>query len=60
MRLRTASFSCAALLAALALPAQAHDGHGLAGAHWHATDVWGLLVVGALAALAVWFSRGGK
>ena len=60
MRLRTAFPPCSALLAALALPAQAHDGHGLAGAHWHATDVWGLLVVGALAALAIWFSRGGK
>jgi hypothetical protein len=38
----------------------AHDGHGLAGAHWHATDTVGLLLVGGLAALAVWFSRGGK
>lgn len=60
MRLRTASLPCAALLAAVALPVQAHDGHGLSGAHWHATDAWGLLVVGALAALAIWFSRGGK
>jgi hypothetical protein len=23
--------------------------------HWHATDTFGLLLVGALAALAIWF-----
>jgi hypothetical protein len=52
----------AALLAAAAiLPAAAHEGHGLPGtSHWHATDTWGLLVVLGLAALAIWFSRGGK
>jgi len=39
----------------------AHDGHGMGGgAHWHATDVWGFVVVGALSALAVWISRKGK
>jgi len=38
----------------------AHDGHGLGGTHWHATDVWGFVVVGALSALAVWISRKGK
>jgi hypothetical protein len=44
-----------------ALAAQAHEGHGLPGAsHWHATDAWGLLAVGALVALAIWLSRGGK
>ena len=36
----------------------AHDGHGLGGGtHWHATDVWGFVVVGALSAMAVWFAR---
>jgi hypothetical protein len=34
----------------------AHDGHGLGGAHWHATDVLGFVAVAALAAL-VWFKR---
>ena len=38
----------------------AHDGHGLAGTHWHATDVWGFGVVGGLAAAAIWLSRKGK
>ncbi|MBA2964917.1 MULTISPECIES: hypothetical protein [Ramlibacter] len=49
-----------ALAALVCLPALAHDGHGLAGSHWHATDSAGLLLVAALAALALWFSRGGK
>ncbi len=49
------------LLAALATGAAlAHDGHGLAGAHWHATDTLGLLLVAALAGTAWWISRGGK
>ncbi|TFZ06378.1 hypothetical protein EZ313_06970 [Ramlibacter henchirensis] len=48
-------------LALLAAPAAlAHEGHGLAGSHWHASDVFGLLVVGGLAALIYWLSRGGK
>ncbi len=38
----------------------AHDGHGLAGTHWHATDAWGFVVVGCLSAAAIWFSRKGK
>ncbi len=38
----------------------AHDGHGLGGTHWHATDVWGFVAVGALSALAIWISRKGK
>jgi len=51
-----------ALMVSLSLlPAlvQAHEGHGLTGAHWHATDAWGL-AVGSLVALAVWLSRGSK
>jgi hypothetical protein len=45
----------AALLSACA--AIAHDGHGLSGAHWHATDTWGFVCVAMLAALALWSSR---
>ena len=49
------------LLALIALPcvAQAHEGHGMAGAtHWHATDAWGLALLGAAVALALWLRRG--
>jgi hypothetical protein len=35
----------------------AHDGHGLAASHWHASDTAGFIVVAVLAALAVWWSR---
>ncbi|MEZ5664709.1 MAG: hypothetical protein R3E94_14445 [Burkholderiaceae bacterium] len=38
------------------LVARAHDGHGLTGGHWHATDALGYVVVG-LIALAIWLSR---
>jgi len=50
----------AAALAAVSAPAFAHEGHGLAGSHWHATDTVGLLLAAGLAALAIWLSRGGK
>ncbi len=40
------------------LAASAHDGHGIDGPHWHATDAVGFLVVGIVAAaLAWWMSR---
>ena len=35
----------------------AHDGHGLTGAHWHATDSWGWLALAAVVATAVWAAR---
>lgn len=35
----------------------AHEGHGLPGPHWHATDVWGFVAVAAAAVVAVWFIR---
>jgi hypothetical protein len=49
-------------IASLALPTwvAAHDGHGLPGSHWHATDVWGFAAAAGVIALAVWLSRGGK
>ena len=40
-----------------ALPAFAHDGHGLFGSHWHATDALGFVTVAGLIALAVWLSK---
>ena len=35
----------------------AHDGHGLPGAHWHATDTLGFVAVAAMIAVAIWLSR---
>jgi hypothetical protein len=44
------------LTALTALPSVAHEGHGLVGGHWHATDVLGFVVIGVVA-LAIWWSR---
>lgn len=53
--------SAAAILTFASTAALAHPGHGLeAESHWHASDAWGFLLVGALIALAIWLSRGGK
>lgn len=49
----------ATLVATCATSIFAHEGHGLGGTHWHATDAWGFAVVG-VAALAIWLTRGGK
>ena len=35
----------------------AHDGHGLFGPHWHATDTLGFLGLAVLVAAAIWLSR---
>jgi hypothetical protein len=44
----------------ITLPAFAHDGHGMLGGHWHATDVMGFVAAGGAAALLLWFSGRGK
>ena len=41
-------------------PALAHEGHGLAGSHWHPTDTWGFVALITALVVAVWLSRGGK
>ena len=41
----------------LAAQAQAHDGHGLQGSHWHATDSVGLIAVALGLAVGLWFTR---
>ncbi len=38
----------------------AHENHGMTGAHWHATDVAGLVALGLMVAAAIWLSRGDK
>ena len=44
--------SAAALtMLAVNATAWAHEGHGMEGSHWHATDVWGLLALAAAVAL---------
>ena len=50
--------SVAATLLGCTATAWAHEGHGMAGSHWHATDTAGFALVAALAALAIWLSRG--
>ncbi|HSW19975.1 MAG TPA: hypothetical protein VLJ86_22340 [Ramlibacter sp.] len=57
--LKTRWIRTAALLA-VAAPAFAHDGHGLFGPHWHASDTVGLLLVCGFVALALWLALGGK
>lgn len=44
-------------LTLLALPALAHEGHGLVGSHWHSTDVLGFVGAAAAIAVAFWLSR---
>jgi hypothetical protein len=46
-------------LAVAASPALAHEGHGLAGGHWHATDAFGFVAVIAGVAAVMWW-RGRK
>jgi hypothetical protein len=35
----------------------AHEGHGLAGSHWHATDSWGVIALALIVAAALWAAR---
>lgn len=38
-----------------AIPALAHEGHGMLNqGHWHASDVWGFALVVVVAATLVW------
>lgn len=57
MRRLSALFLTCASATLAALPAQAHDGHGLSGPHWHATDVLGFV---AFVLFAAWVWRGRK
>ena len=54
MRITPALFAATAFCA----PALAHDGHGLFGTHWHATDTLGFIGVAAAIAVALWWSSG--
>ncbi len=50
-------FLAAIATGASAAGAWAHDGHGLAGAHWHATDVAIFIAAIAAAGVALWLGR---
>ena len=47
------------LMTSLAAVAHAHDGHGIGGAHWHATDAFGFIAALAVVGGLVWW-RGRK
>jgi hypothetical protein len=38
----------------------AHDIHGIIDSHWHASDVFGFIILAAAIGLTLWFGRGGK
>lgn len=56
----TPFFIAACALSTAANSVFAHDGHAMSGAHWHATDALGFVVVGCLAGVAIWLSGRGK
>jgi hypothetical protein len=43
--------------ALIAAAAHAHEGHGLGGSHWHASDSLGFVLLGLVIAGAIWASR---
>ena len=45
------------LLALAGTASHAHEGHGLHGSHWHASDTFGYAVLGLAVVLAVWAVR---
>ena len=57
MKTFASSVTTAMALASLHTPVWAHEGHGLWGSHWHATDVLGFVVAAALVAVAVYFGK---
>ena len=52
-----AKLAAAAALFATTTATLAHEGHRLAGSHWHPTDTAGFAFVAVLAGLALWLSR---
>ena len=54
-------FALFSLLLLMCTPLLAHEGHGMDGvAHYHATDVWGFIVMGAIMAVVWWLTGRGK
>ena len=46
-----------AAIALACTQAWSHDGHGAGSFHWHASDILGLVLVGALGVAALWLAR---
>jgi len=46
-----------ALTVALVGPLYAHEGHGMSGSHWHATDGWGFIALVVLTGVLIWLRR---
>ena len=57
MTINTNKFIAASALFMWSAAGLSHDGHGLAGAHWHATDALGFVAVSAVIAVAIWLSK---
>ena len=55
--MKKTALSLSLVIAHLAQNTFAHDGHGLASTHWHATDALGFVVAAALIAAAVYFGK---
>ena len=53
----TRQFIAASALFTWATAVFSHDGHGLSGTHWHATDALGFVVISGLIAVAIWLSK---
>ncbi|WP_225784129.1 hypothetical protein [Xenophilus sp. Marseille-Q4582] len=49
--------SLATLAATVAVPALAHEGHGLSGPHWHATDAAIFIALAVAVGIALWAGR---
>jgi hypothetical protein len=46
-------------LTTLSTLALSHNGHGLEGSHWHASDAWGFVAFAVVAGVALWLGKGG-
>lgn len=58
--MKTRFFIAISALSTLATPAFSHEGHGVGGFHWHATDAWGFVALALAVGAAIWLGRGGK